>query len=289
MGILWLYWENPRGEAGPPPFITLCRKSIELHAGGHDIRVVTPQNLATYLPNYPHRLFKIAAEPLGRIDKYFNRGGRRTRAIAQRADYVRALLLEKYGGIYLDADAILLADLTPYFDLLATHDFSIVRRTSSRQKHISNGFYGSHPGGIVISEYVRELRERLAGRLEYQGNEVGRDMLTPIVNRHQDVVFEIPEQDVHPVPFDDAEHAFINRSLELEDVLAPSTRIFMLWGHLLRDQLRGISLDELYRSDMLISKAYRAAIPEDAFLELKQSVPSYRRAAMSSRAASHAV
>lgn len=274
MGILWLYWENPPGEAGPPPFITLCRKSIELHAGSHEVRVVTPQNLATYLPNYPRRLFKIAAEPLGRIDKYLNRGGRRTRAIAQRADYVRALLLEKYGGFYIDSDAILLAEPTPYFDLLATHDFCIVRRTSSRRKFVSNGFYGSPPGGIVISEYVRELRERLAGRLEYQGNEVGRDMLTPIVNQHLDGVFEIPEQDVHPVPFDDAEHAFIDRSLKLADVVVPTTTIFMLWGHLLRDQLRGIPLDELYRSDMLISKAYRAAIPEEAFLELKQSVPT---------------
>lgn len=238
------------------------------------MRLVTPQNLATYLPGYPHRLFKIAAEPLRRIDKYFNRRGRRTRAIAQRCDYVRALLLEKYGGFYIDSDAILLADLTPYFERLDTYDFCIMRRSSFGKTQVSNGFYGSHPGGTVISEYASQLRRRLAGRLEYSWNETGTDILTPIVNQHRDTTFDIPEREVHPIAYENAKDAFIDRSLELGRVVASDTRMIMLWGHLLRDQLRGISLDELFRGDMLISQAFRAAIPEKAFLELEHSTPS---------------
>jgi hypothetical protein len=43
------------------------------------------------------------------------------------------------------------------------------------------------------------LRERLNDSLDYEWNEVGAHLLTPIVDHHSDIAFNIPEADVQPI------------------------------------------------------------------------------------------
>lgn len=265
MGMLWLYWETPRGASEAPAYIALCRQSVTVRASRHRVVVVTPDNLDDYLPGLPRRLFEIEAEPVGRLDKYFHKRRRRVSAIAQRADFVRAFLLEKYGGFYLDSDAILLADPEPYFSLLDSFDFCVTRRNSFGKAHVSVNFYGSRAGGIVISEYARLLRQRLAGPLQYDWNEVGAAMLTPIVDGHQEIVFNIPESEVQPVTFERASEVLLNTSVELADVVSRDTKIFMLYNGLFQGPLK--DADILYGSKMLVSQAFRAAIPEETYHE----------------------
>lgn len=267
MGMLWLYWETPRGDPGTPPYIALCRESVEIRASRHRVTLVTPNNLEEYLPGLPRRLFEIEAEPAGRVDKYFHKRKRRVSAIAQRADFVRAFLLEKYGGFYLDSDAILLTDPEPYFNLLESYDFCVTRRSSFGKAHVSVNFYGSRPGGVVISRYAELLRERLTGPLQYKWNEVGAEMLTPIVDSHQEIVFNIPESEVQPVTFESASEVFTDTSLDLEEVVSRGTKIFMLYRGPFQGPLKDADADVLYGSKMLISQAFRAAIPEEAYRE----------------------
>lgn len=268
--ILWIYWEMPKGQHELPPHIALCRKSMEIHMAGGELQLVTPDNLRRFLPDISNRVFDLALAPVGRIDSLF-RGKRKRRAIAQRADFIRAFLLEKYGGLYIDSDAILLGSLDRYFDLLRSHDFCATRRDSFGKKHISINFYGSRAGGTVISEYAAALRERLKGKLDLDWNEVGEAMLTPIFERHLDIAYAIPEAEVQPITFEVAEAKFRDETLELSDVMAPDTRIFMLYHGPFKSSLKGLDIEALYRGPMLISKAFRAAIPEAGLRELLQS------------------
>lgn len=263
---LWLYWETPKGMRDLPAHIALCRKSVEIHARGVSAVLVTPDNLREYLPKISRRIFDIEAIPKGRIDRHLHRGRRKASAVAQRADFVRAFLLEKYGGFYIDSDAILLADPAPFFSLLDTYDCCVTMRGSFGKTHASVGFYGSRAMGAVISEYANCLRKRLEGPLQYTWNEVGAAMLTPIIDRYhyRASVYAIPEAEVEPVPFEVAGSMFVDRSIKLEDVISPGTRIFMLYHGPFGNALRGMGMKELYRSDMLISKVFRAAIPETA-------------------------
>jgi len=274
---LWLYWETPKGVGEVPPHILLCRKSIAVHARSHEVVLVTPDNLRGYLPDISGRIFEIEAQPNGRVDRYFNRRGRKVSAIAQRADFVRAFLLEKYGGLYIDSDTLLLADPAPYLALLESYDFFAVRRSSRGKTHVSVNFYGSRPHGVIVSEYAELLRRRLKGSPYYHWNEVGAAMLTPVVERHRAISFDIPEQEIQPVTFETAEHLFLETSVNFEDVVAPEARAFMLYHGPFKGPLKNTGLDELYRSDMLVSKAFRAAIPEEAYLELRGAPMCGRR------------
>lgn len=265
---LWLYWETPKSASGVPDYIALCRKSVELHVQNEDVVVVTPENVHRYLPDISARIFQIEAKPKSRLDRYLNRAARKERAIAQRADFIRAFLLEKHGGLYIDSDTLLLADPAPYFDLLDSYDFVAARRSSHGKSHVSVNFYGSRLEGLVISEYTRLLRERLSGSLYYTWNEVGSELLTPIVERYRSVTLDIPEREIQPVTWEEADRVLVDTSLSLKDVAGPEARVFMLFNGPFKGPLKGVGMDELYWSDMLISKAFRAAIPEAAYREL---------------------
>lgn len=101
---------------------------MERKAVGYTLKVVTSDNLRDYLPDLPDRVFRIALQPRRKWQKYFSRRARRAAAIALRADYIRAFLLERYGGLYVDSDAIVLEDLAPYFEDMERVGFLVMRR-----------------------------------------------------------------------------------------------------------------------------------------------------------------
>ncbi len=188
------------------------------------LQLVTPDNLKRFLPDISYKIFDLALAPRGRIDRFF-RGGRKRRAIAQRADFIRAFLLEKYGGIYLDSDAILLGSLDRYFALLDRYDFFAVRRQSFGRNHISVGFMGSRAHGAVISEYTDALRQRLTKKLDLEWNEVGAAMLTPIFDSHAESIYSVPEPELQPISFEVADSKFADKATKLSDILAKDARV----------------------------------------------------------------
>ena len=119
MTRLWLYWENRPGSE-PPPHVLLCSRILRRVCLGCDIRLVTPENVRRYLPDYDPRLDWI---------RVVDRPGTE---IAVRCDFIRAFLLERYGGLYVDTDCIALRDLAEIGDRLSEVEFVGMRRTTSR-------------------------------------------------------------------------------------------------------------------------------------------------------------
>lgn len=258
--ILWVYWEMPRGMHTLPPHIALCRRIMEQMARDYTLKVVTPENVRNYIPDLPARVFRVSLAPNGRVERYFRRAARRARAIAVRADYIRAFLLEKYGGLYVDSDAIILGDLQTYFDRLERAGFLVTRRSSFGKSHASVGFYGSVGGGEIIREYATAMRQRLQCNLDHDWNEVGATLLTSIVDRHRGEVAEVSEEEVQPITFEEADQKFASTSIDPDDVITARTRIFMLYSGPFQKSLAGLDEEELFRSDRLISKIFRRAL-----------------------------
>ncbi|MBC8225793.1 MAG: hypothetical protein H8E74_01460 [Gammaproteobacteria bacterium] len=101
---VWMYWQDMPG-VKKPGYIELTLKTAVLHnQGSFQVHVLNEKNIHEYLPNMRKDL----------IDKL---------NLPQRADYYRVALLEKYGGIWLDADTVVMQDLTPLLNLLRYHDF----------------------------------------------------------------------------------------------------------------------------------------------------------------------
>ena len=111
--IIWQYWENSPEYPNGIPYIKLCHESVDLHsANGNNYKVIrlNEETIFNYLSidEINPLVFKIKGNE---------------NQIAQRVDYYRAKLLCKYGGIWLDSDAIALRNFDYIFDQLKIYEF----------------------------------------------------------------------------------------------------------------------------------------------------------------------
>ena len=93
------YWKKK------PGYIDLCYQSV-LHncSNCFDIILLDEKNIEDYLPE---------------INKY----NLKQLSIPQKVDFYRYLLLEKYGGLWIDADILVLKCLCPYYKKLDKYDY----------------------------------------------------------------------------------------------------------------------------------------------------------------------
>ena len=123
-GPVWLYWEGPL-----PDWIAACRQTIFAHCP--DVRLLDWTTFDQLWDSDRdldiHRL-----------------------SVAHRADFIRAFLLARIGGLWIDSDCLVMRDLQPVFDLLETHDFVA---HAERQGHISNGFIAAAPDSVIARAY----------------------------------------------------------------------------------------------------------------------------------------
>lgn len=108
---IWIMWWQ--GERSFPPLIQKCVDSIRRHAGNHPVILITQDNLKEFVQVHPVLL------------KKFHEG---VISVTAFSDIVRFALLEKYGGLWLDATIFLRA---PISELIDGHDFFSIRKENS--------------------------------------------------------------------------------------------------------------------------------------------------------------
>jgi hypothetical protein len=167
-------WSSTERE---PPFIRACLESIEKHSGC-ELVVVTPATVSRHLPRLPSVFHYLKP--------------------AHQADVFRLHILFNNGGMYLDADTVVLRALTPLFDLL--EDYDLVGADwrppggpTSEHESLGASVLGPMKPGLefmrcaidkqrtVIEAKARQLRDHHHGEAKYPlaWEEVG----SPIVNR----------------------------------------------------------------------------------------------------------
>jgi hypothetical protein len=247
---IWIYWENPVGVTEPPAHIQLCRKAIYKFAGDIPVHLVTPENLYQYLPHLPPK-----------ADEIRDKKGKKL--IALKCDVIRAHLLCKYGGLYLDSDTIPLKPLESVFDILENHEFVAMLEESFGDHHIYVGAYGSRPNGMVVQQYLKAIHRKMFWnflfRRGFSWNSIGSRRLTPVVNRYRDRCHIWPEKIVQPITHHE-QHLYISKDLEPHDVIPEDALFFTLFHDIFENDLKSISVDELLNGDMLVSKIYRQAM-----------------------------
>ena len=102
--IIWTYWENLNGATEYPTHIKLCLETFYKHLSNYQIIVLDQNLIKQYLPNVRNDFDQLL--------------------IAQKVDYYRIALLEKYGGIWIDADTIIMRNFDEIFEKLDSgYDF----------------------------------------------------------------------------------------------------------------------------------------------------------------------
>lgn len=246
--IVWLYWENRPGEH-KPPHIEFCHKVLESQQHGVDIRWVTPDNVHDYLPDLNPRVWDITLP------------SPKQNPIAVRCAYIRALLLERYGGLYVDSDCLALVDYCQVFNEVGGAEFFAIRRTSAKTNHISIGFYGSEPGGSIITAYCDQLRMILNEKTEFRWAEVGAHLLTPIVDAALDRCYLFREDRVHPIVAEQ-QHLLADTTMPVSDVVPQDAITLMLFHRIFEQDVKGATLkdwtpEQLATSQALLSRVYR--------------------------------
>jgi hypothetical protein len=180
---VWVYWEGPQ-----PPYISLCL-----------------QTMATHCP-------KLTVLDRAGFDALF-RDNRDLRiddlAVNHRSDFVRAYLLSHYGGLYLDADCIVLRDLAPVLMLASAHGLVAYREP---QGYLSCNFLACEPNSPLILHHYRYVCERIRA-----GGEIAwLDLATVPMERAVRVTgasfCELPTDLVMPLAWNESELLTIRRS-----------------------------------------------------------------------------
>ena len=87
---IWMYWENKKGYK-KPAYLDLALETIKKNSGDYELVLLDEKSVESYITLSPFV--------------------KRISAIVQRSDIIRFNLLNKYGGIWLDSDMILLRDI----------------------------------------------------------------------------------------------------------------------------------------------------------------------------------
>jgi hypothetical protein len=102
--IIWMYWETLPGKK-KPGYIDLCINSVKYNCGNcFNVIVLDNISILKYLPEM----------------KYINLTQLN---LPQKVDFYRYSLLEKYGGVWLDADILVIKCICPFYKKLENSDY----------------------------------------------------------------------------------------------------------------------------------------------------------------------
>ena len=101
---IWQYWETMPGKK-KPGYIDLCMNSVKHNCERcYEIIHLDNKNIYKYLPEIKDMNFSQLNLP-------------------QKVDYYRYALLEKYGGVWLDADILVTKCICPFYNKLKNSDY----------------------------------------------------------------------------------------------------------------------------------------------------------------------
>lgn len=140
---IWVFWYQ--GFNNAPPIVKACLNSLKKCVKGHPIIEITKDNIADYvvIPSY-----------------ILNKLQNSTITITHLSDILRVLLLEKYGGCWVD--------VTLFFEKWIQEDLSTMSFYSLKQNPVTkNSMYVSdykwatyfqiHAKGSITAKYMRDI------------------------------------------------------------------------------------------------------------------------------------
>lgn len=168
---VFTYWENKGKRTEPYGHIKLCFETMKKHYKKYNFVILDPKTIKEYLPDIRSDLSDLL--------------------IAQKVDYYRVALLQKYGGIWIDADTIALKDLDIVFEKLDNgYDFVGFGCTGMKcfngYPNPSNGVMGSRKNGKLMTCCLKKLDNMLnSNNKEHDYFDLGKKVIWKCMNELQ--------------------------------------------------------------------------------------------------------
>jgi hypothetical protein len=226
---IWSYWTGPQ-----PPWIGLCLDTLRLHC---PTAQVLDDSLWTtiYDGSIP-------------VDVIMHQRPN------VRSDILRAWLMHRRGGIWVDADCIVWRDLRPIANWLRVKDFVAYRIRHRRRRQLCSALIASRPGGEIAAAYWQTIERALS-----TGRRVGTWALGPGLLAQVRQIgparcrFLRPEL-VHPIHW--GRRAELTRPGEY--LPRPGAWCFML-THKSIGRLRNATREQILASDTMLGRLFRRA------------------------------
>jgi hypothetical protein len=239
--VIWQYWETV-GEK--PAFVDGLYEIAKRNAGAKVIQV-TPTTLKDYLPCLPTHVLNI-------------------RQIEHKADMIRAMLVMRHGGMWLDSDALVLRRLDGILDLLDTYEFVCFNdegRLAKSSSYVRVNCFASRSAGQIVSEWVQQQHSKFP-RTEYGWEEIGAALLHSICLRHAASTAVLPLETICPIPWNRVER-FLTTAAEDADSIVNNCHAVMLSNSSLKSRapvLRTMTVDAIAAGNHLLGAIMRKAI-----------------------------
>ncbi len=151
--VVWTYWEGVK-----PEYIDLCFDSMRKYCDR--LIILDDVSVHNYLPEL---------RELGHLK------------IAQKVDYIRVALLYHYGGVWVDADTIVMRRLDEIFEKVRRYDYvgfgCSDKVCFNGYPRPSNGVMGSKKGGKLMGKVLGDLDRMLDGGKEFEYFDLGKLVL----------------------------------------------------------------------------------------------------------------
>lgn len=176
---VWFYWEGVR-----PDWIEACHQTIL--AKNQNARFLTSETFA-----------ELWTEDRDIDISHLY--------VAHRADFIRAYLLAKFGGLWLDADCVVMQDLQFLLDKLDKYDFIAHRE---RNGLFTNDLMAAKPGSVIAREFYENICRTLRTTRTIGWRAIGGDPLTQILNKKETIFLELDCEQIQPICWSEPEKFF---------------------------------------------------------------------------------
>jgi hypothetical protein len=201
--------------------------------------------------------------------------------IAQKCDCIRLAALWKTGGMWCDADTVMLRDCAHLFETEA--DFTGMRWT--RNRRLLNGYFLAKKGSkflaACIEEANRHLEQGLSAYTSNDGVFMGEELFMTVQERCPGLVVDMPLATLIPVEFPTDAKVW-EKPLRIKDHLKPETVAVALNHSQMTHQHRIRSMDVHKAAGNLLASVFchsageeppPTAKPVSAPLPVRRSVP----------------
>jgi len=246
---LFTYWETPKGSS-KPGYISVCEETITKHCSKHfTVNHITPKNLRKFLPDLNERVYQVGYDT------------NPVHTVTARSNYIRAALLKKYGGVWLDSDTLVIRDFEEVHAALhkMKKDFVYSIQEAYKKQYVGACFMGSQKGGKIISAYVNILDYLIKNKTKFKWGDLGHKSLTPIVQKLHKKCYKVEQRKVYPVKIENA-GLFFKEEKRMMSLISEDTLCFTLYNSIFPKKFKTLGRTKLLTGKTVISKAFRHSL-----------------------------
>ena len=254
--FLWIYWDNIENTP-TPSYIKLCNETVIKHCSlSFNIKFLNKNNIYIFLPE----LVKYKKK----IDNFI---------IAHKVDIYRIYLLYKYGGLYLDADIIILKDPIQIINKLKNSDFDFCGtgctgiKCKSGYGKPSNWLLASKPNSLLMKTILQYILEKINNNDKIEYHDIGKKLiwksLDKLIKNNNYKYYHYPSyisgsRDKHGI-WVTTSKILSNKKIEFENEDKIIFIVFYNSSPIIK-KIKNITRNKLLLSDMNISKFFRKSL-----------------------------